>query len=522
MFMPFVFFIKNCNIILLLSLSTLLLMSCSTSSYVNKPYYDDVYFSSRDAKISQNPVISENNKRISETAHNQVEIQETQPNEDTSSYINSQEFNNKASYYDSDGNTYITNNYYFDDYYDYSYTARLRRFYSPYVGWSYYDDWYTNYYWYNYDPLWWGVSIYVGYNWWWPTFYYRPYYYYSWYWHPHYYGWHYWDNPWWAYNTGYWDGFYDGYYYAYNDAIWADYYYNSYDNNSFYYGPRTNNLSSNTPTNNLTNQMSFGQKYETVVGNTRPAKQTTYSDISSGKTTIINENVVGKKPTQDNVVSNDNSEIVTKKPVTAPNNYEVNKENVNRKPNVQNTESKNIQSNQNNSKVNQGNVSKPLYSKPQSINYSSKQTKEQQTEGKKQQSYQVKPYVAPNYSQPKSSQQYTAPKQNNFYNYTKPEASGTVKPNTYNHTPYYQEYYQKDSKNREEKIYNEENRNNNYNDYKSSKSSNYYKSNESYNKSIIPSINHDNSSSRSGGINNNTGNTRSGGSSGKSENSRRR
>ena len=44
----------------------------------------------------------------------------------------------------SRGTTYVTNNYYdSDDYYDYAYTARLRRFYHPY-GWGYYDSYYTN------------------------------------------------------------------------------------------------------------------------------------------------------------------------------------------------------------------------------------------------------------------------------------------------------------------------------------------------------------------------------------------
>ena len=36
-----------------------------------------------------------------------------------------------------------------DDYYDYAYTARLRRFYTPVVGVGYFDDYYTNMYWYT-------------------------------------------------------------------------------------------------------------------------------------------------------------------------------------------------------------------------------------------------------------------------------------------------------------------------------------------------------------------------------------
>ncbi|MBO7227198.1 MAG: hypothetical protein J6V33_06415, partial [Bacteroidales bacterium] len=65
------------------------------------------------------------------------------------------------------------------DYYDYSYAARIRRFDAPVVGIGYYDDYYTNMYWYTYNPNYWGVSIYLGYNWWYPSWYwyYRPYYY---------------------------------------------------------------------------------------------------------------------------------------------------------------------------------------------------------------------------------------------------------------------------------------------------------------------------------------------------------
>ncbi|HOV11315.1 MAG TPA: hypothetical protein PLL90_06095, partial [Bacteroidales bacterium] len=38
-------------------------------------------------------------------------------------------YSNSETYYGDDGNTYVTNNYYYDDYYDYSYSSRIRRFY---------------------------------------------------------------------------------------------------------------------------------------------------------------------------------------------------------------------------------------------------------------------------------------------------------------------------------------------------------------------------------------------------------
>ena len=133
------------------------------------------------------------------------------------------------------------------DYYDYAYTARIRRFDSPVVGIGYYDDYYTNMYWYTYNPNYWGVSIYLGYNWWYPSWswYYRPYYYSYWGYNDPFY------NPYW---NPYWDPFYYGHHhhhhhyynhhghhhhhhYAWN----CNHYYNSLDRGSFYYGPRTYN-----------------------------------------------------------------------------------------------------------------------------------------------------------------------------------------------------------------------------------------------------------------------------------------
>ena len=74
-----------------------------------------------------------------------------------------------------------------EDYYDYAYSARLRRFYHPVVYRDYYADYYTNLYWYTHDPFCWGTSIYLGYSWWYPS------YYSAWYWDPFY-------NPYWHYH----------------------------------------------------------------------------------------------------------------------------------------------------------------------------------------------------------------------------------------------------------------------------------------------------------------------------------
>ena len=115
---------------------------------------------------------------------------------------------NSQSNTDGNGNTYVTNNYY-DDYYDYEYASRLRRFNDYNMGYGYYDDYYTNSYWYNYDPGFWGVSIYTGYNWWWPSYYSRPWYGYG---------------CGCGYGGGYWGGGYGYGYggYGYGNGYWQD------------------------------------------------------------------------------------------------------------------------------------------------------------------------------------------------------------------------------------------------------------------------------------------------------------
>ena len=79
----------------------------------------------------------------------------------------------------------ITDNYYqdydvADDYYDYSFSSRIRRFHRPMYSSNYYGGLYTDYYWYNNDPFYCGTSIYYGYNWnspYYSYYSYSPYYY---------------------------------------------------------------------------------------------------------------------------------------------------------------------------------------------------------------------------------------------------------------------------------------------------------------------------------------------------------
>jgi hypothetical protein len=59
-------------------------------------------------------------------------------------------------------------NYHFDmdDYYDFQYASRMRRFYRPMNRWGYFDPFYTNIFWYDPNPLFFGNSIYSTYAFW--------------------------------------------------------------------------------------------------------------------------------------------------------------------------------------------------------------------------------------------------------------------------------------------------------------------------------------------------------------------
>lgn len=151
-----------------------------------------------------------------------------------------------------------------EDYYDYEYASRLKRFHSNNPGLSYYDDWYTNQWYYNPYPCSWSNSIYApgfnscccnswnagwntpgvwglyspGFGWNYGFSYgigwgYQPY------WNSPFYNSWYWNNPW------YWNNWGWGSYYG--NPYWNYLYYNPYDVNTYHYGPRGNAGGSNSP-----------------------------------------------------------------------------------------------------------------------------------------------------------------------------------------------------------------------------------------------------------------------------------
>lgn len=172
------------------------LTSCITVNTTSTGFKDEIYYSNEDYELNENvqtEVVSENySDQDSEDATEDVYVDE----------------------------------YSSDDYYDYGYSSRIRRFHSPYIGFGYYHNFYTNSYWYNYNPYNYGVSIYYGYDFWHPHYYY-----------PH----HYYHN---CYNYY---GLHDYYYNSYYAGLSYPTYFNSYDNNSTYYGPRQNFNVQKTP-----------------------------------------------------------------------------------------------------------------------------------------------------------------------------------------------------------------------------------------------------------------------------------
>ncbi|MEI6059770.1 MAG: hypothetical protein WCR72_03625 [Bacteroidota bacterium] len=229
--------------------AVLFLFTACTSQY-QATGYDDVYYSSKNQpQAPKHPLVvksPETDISAYAPASSAQPQQEQQAN--TADYSNfDTTYAAGDQQYSSGSGENVDNGYNQDDYYDYAYSARLRRFHNPYVYDNYYNDYYTNSYWYDPNPWNWGMSIYMGYNWWGPSFSfgYNPWYSYP------YYGFGY------GYGYGYGGGYYGGYYGGYNEGC----YYNSYDHNSFYYGHRGSVGSSGGGTARAENR-TFGEKYE--------------------------------------------------------------------------------------------------------------------------------------------------------------------------------------------------------------------------------------------------------------------
>ncbi len=215
-----------------------LMLSCTTSKDVAS-VYDDVYYTPKsnvvttqaatpDYKVTYNPGAQTGEYQQSTTPESQPV--ESGTSSDYQDYKYSQDYYPESSsqeYYYPEGQS--------DTYSDYSYEARINRFYGANVGFGYYDPFYSGccspYYGSSFSMgFGWGYpysSFSIGFGWGWGYPYYSPWYYnpwYSWGYYPYY-------NPYWY--GSYWNGYWDGYY-----AGGGGYYPNDPTNNNYYYGPR--------------------------------------------------------------------------------------------------------------------------------------------------------------------------------------------------------------------------------------------------------------------------------------------
>ncbi len=303
--------------------------ACSSTNQSVKNTTDDVYYSSKD---SQKEIEDKKAKlaaaaeasRIKKTNAENYSTQSDNSSQVADDYYDPNAKASTSTTNDAAGNTYVTNNYNdnsfdYDDYYDYAYSSRIRRFHNQSTYFGYYDPFYTDAYYYNYQPNCWGTSIYSSYNFWSPTttivigntWGYNP-------WRPYgYFGYNSWGyNPWYGYNYnpygngfgygygGYWNGYnngyangyWDGYNQGFNNGYFGNnyYYYNSFERKETYYGPRNSSASNGTGSPGR-GRDSFGDKFERAVKADR------------GNEMELNTNTEGRPRRNDDAIGNDNS-----------------------------------------------------------------------------------------------------------------------------------------------------------------------------------------------------------------------
>lgn len=242
----------------------LILGACTTSRISNAPF-DDAYYSPKNSPKPAEVVVVKPNEPIQQgnvTYYQNQEPETSTPSTEKRNFTSAQQQyinqNNDtlllsepdrevAPDYSATGETIE-----YDDYYDFSYAQRLKRFHNPVYGFSYYDPCYTDLYYYTYDPFYWGSSLSFGLNWnfgpsWgfnWGLGFGYPYYN-TWY-NPWGYNWYspyYWGSPylygfgsyWMGYNNGYWNGYTNG------GGYWG----NNWNDNDTFYGRRTSRGSTN-------------------------------------------------------------------------------------------------------------------------------------------------------------------------------------------------------------------------------------------------------------------------------------
>ncbi len=252
------------KLVVISSIALVVLSSCATQKQGTSTYNDDVYANPKEDRI--------NDARIAAEKKQTQDAIDKRYNDSIASVKQAQKDKDEANPY------YKDREFKYDDYYDYEYATRVKRFNNDINGLSYYDNYYTNSYFYSQNPYNYGVSVYNGYSWWgsnYNNYSYNPSvnFYNSW-------GWGYGNqfncyngyNPYMAgyaqgYNNGFNNGMFGNYYgygnpygygngfgnyYGYGNYGYNPYnngwgYYNVFDNNSSYtYGPRSSNGGGNS------------------------------------------------------------------------------------------------------------------------------------------------------------------------------------------------------------------------------------------------------------------------------------
>lgn len=326
------------NIGIILSLA--ILSSCATSHNGTAYQYDDIYYSPKDNPTKVTPGTNTGSYESSEYADQNFERSTEKDNDQYSNA--SYDKNSHYDYYDkgnseelstepqNNSSAYGSNSYSSaaNDYYDYEYAARLRRFHSPYVGAGYYDDFYTNRYYYDntpayyassiyggnsiYDPypysgialgysslIGWSAAVSFGFGWgytsYYPSYYYGSPFYYSYY-YP--YRYHSYYSP---FGYSYYYGYHHGYHHGYHDGLHDGYYdnghYRSTANRNFY-GPRGTSGSSSTYRTGSSVRPSRSSSNVEVEKVANPSLRPSREVMQSGNTEIPSENTV--RPEQEN------------------------------------------------------------------------------------------------------------------------------------------------------------------------------------------------------------------------------
>lgn len=402
----------------ILGILGIILTSCTSTYYATVPG-DDVYSSGKRTTVTTVTTTT--------TTAPTPAVQAPQSNADYNNQANAQEqaaeiqtaegdtvpqqptYTTSETYYAPDGNVIVTEKSYYgdfdpDNYYDYAYSARINRFHSPFHHYGYYDDYYTNAYYYSnlYDD--WGTSIYFGYNWLTP-----------------YIGLHYgglgfgygfgWGYPYYGYGFGYPGyGYGYGWGYPYYGDYWGGYcsnswygtgwYYNSQDGNT-HNGPRdSGGRGSNHRDDHIgaksSEPIAFGDRYERAIaqpGNSVPRLNNNTDRIRPAATT----------PNTPGVNNRRTATVAPSGKVVTP----INKNDRFTKPGG--------------TKAPVGKNQAPaVRTQPQKQNPAVRPQPQRQAPGNQNQRIYIAPnqqryakpktYNSPNYTKPKSSQEYVSPK----------------------------------------------------------------------------------------------------------------